>query len=190
MPTTLTDLLNAIPVAEDDHVISAHHHNSIRETLLRLATDVGSAPGSQIETITHVPQFLQNGDGPNWKVMNGLATRDANGPTGDGYFAIQLPHGALIKTLTVTGRKTGGVLSFGVKLMRVDAISGNNDELIRIDLQNASDPFKETQGIRRHRPEEFGRVDAKAFTYLFIAQAARVSDFVQINSLAISYVRP
>jgi hypothetical protein len=187
MPTTLTDLINAIPVAEDGHVITPRYHNSIRETLLRLATDVGSPPGSQIETITHVPQFRQNGEGPNWKLEIGLATRDVNGQTGDGYFAVQLPHGALIQTVTVTGRRAGRLLSFVVKFVRVNAISGDLDVLISFPLQNALDSFRETKTID---VEEFRRVDCVAFTYLFRAQADRVEGLVQINSVAISYVRP
>jgi hypothetical protein len=186
-------LLNAIPVAQDGDVITAQYHNSLRDALIVLAAQAGPVLTGQPETYTYAPHFLQNDAGPNWQQAGGLATPDAS-KSANGFFVVQLPNGARIQNLTVTGRRTGNpAASFTVLLVRVNINDASPVTLISLDLRTAPDPFKVSQslnvpGAGPAALEEYRLVDTTAFTYLVTARVLGATDIVQINSITISFL--
>jgi hypothetical protein len=192
MPTDLQTVLATIPVAEEGHVITREYHNSLRTALLLLADQLGTAPIGGPERVTYPPTFLQNGDESNWRQENGLASvREGNA---DGVLSLQLPQGARIQSLTVTGRRLGTVQSFRVELLRlaIDDPDGNPLQLASMSLTNASDPFRVTQSLGVSERgltalDEFRITDQ--YTYLIHARVVAASNLVQINGIQVAYIR-
>jgi hypothetical protein len=192
MPT-LNEIINAIPVAEDGHVFYRQHYNLLREAVVMLAAQQGAGVTGQTEVLAYPPHFITNGDGPNWRQENGVATKDPDNAA-HGFFAVQLPQHARIQSMAVSGRRVGPVASFTVKLLRVSRSDGDSIALISTQLKDAADPFNVSQGLAVPNAgpsalEEYRQVDNNTFTYLVVARAIAATDLVQINSVMISYVR-
>ena len=58
MPTLLADLINAVPVAARGDVISPESHNSLRDAIVAIVTELGGAVASRKVTLTFAPTFL------------------------------------------------------------------------------------------------------------------------------------
>jgi hypothetical protein len=111
MPTLLSDLINAIPVAGRGDVISFESHNSIRDAIVAIVTELGGAVASRNVTLTFTPTFLETsrGDEAKWIVDIGGARSPAQGATNGiaGWLPLQLPHGSRIQQLRVAAGRKG-----------------------------------------------------------------------------------
>jgi len=116
MPTLLSDLINAIPVAGRADVISPESHNSVRNAIVAIVTELGGAVESRNVTLTFAPTFLEVPGVPRLSITIGLATA---GNTGNqaGWLPLQLPDGSQIQQLRVVFGGSAG-LSMDVKLQR------------------------------------------------------------------------
>ena len=199
MATDLQLLINAIPVAEEGHVISQDYHNLMRKALAAIVDQLSSTTTGAAVTASYPPHFTQNGSTPNWRVTNGIAVRDPTGSS-DGWFALNLPQGSRIQSMTVKGRRVAAVLSFTVKLLRVviGDPDGENVSVINISLKTAPDPFTAMQiptapgGLGPTALEELRRVDNTTYTYLVTAtvSGSAGTDLIQINGIQIVYTLP
>src|SRR5512134_566752 len=98
MATDLQTLVNAIPKAEDGHVITSDYHNSLRAALLAMLDNLGAIKGGAVvQTIT--PTFFTNKDRSAWVVLNGVAAATDQAKTTSGFLALGLPDGARIQRL-------------------------------------------------------------------------------------------
>jgi|KBSSwiStaDraftv2_1062776.scaffolds.fasta_scaffold631623_1 hypothetical protein len=192
MPTTITDLINAIPLATQGGVISPLFHNSLRDALAFLATQGGTTTSSDSNRVSVPPWFMTNESGPDWKLSNGVATQDAQGASAHGFCPIALPHGVRLQSLVVAGSRTGAVTTFNVKLVRVRIADGDPTTVFSADLATAGDPFAITQSTTGGDPsnsEALRRVDTSTYTYLVVARAMTVSNRVQLNGITVSFDR-
>ena len=196
VPIDLQSLINAIPIAEDGHVITRLHHNSLRAALLAIVTQLGGDPVSGTVTLTLMPSFLPSGNQAPWLLSEGVATR-SEAETTRGWFPLQLPEGVRIQNMTVIGRRTGTVESFQVQLLRQPINDTPTTVLISIPLQNAGDPFQEpprsvqVAGAGPAALEEYRLINNSAFKYLvmanLVAQAAAAE--AQIFAIRVAYSR-
>jgi hypothetical protein len=122
MPTLLSDLINAIPVAGRGDVISPESHNSLRDAIVAIVTELGGAVASRNVTLTFAPTFLEvsdpltGGQLPKWTINTGLA--QSFGSRAFGWLPLQLPHGSRIQQLHVVFGGTGHLTVMNVKLER------------------------------------------------------------------------
>ena len=106
MPTLLADLINAIPVGWREDVISPESHNSLRDAIVAIVTELGGAVESRNVTLTFAPTFLKVPDLsapgkflPEWQINIGLAQCFRN--RAFGWLPLQLPDGSQIQQLHV-----------------------------------------------------------------------------------------
>src|SRR5262245_41304433 len=120
MPTLLSDLINAIPVVGRGDVISPESHNSRRDAIVAIVTELGGAVESRNVTLTFIPAFLatSRADERPWIVEIGYAKSPPEGITGGivGWLPLQLPDGSRIQQLRVLLGGTGRLLN--VELQR------------------------------------------------------------------------
>src|SRR6266849_8332039 len=142
MPVDLATLINSIQVAEPGHVITEEYHSDLRSALLQIAQQLsGGVTSSQNVVLSHPPEFTQNDSGPNWSMVNGIASKDASG-SANGWFRVQFPQGARILQMIVSGRRAGTTsFPFSVRLVRVNVTDGESLPVIALNLGGASDPF-------------------------------------------------
>ena len=114
MPTLLSDLINAIPVAGRGDVISPESHNSLRDAIVAIVTELGGAVESRNVTLTFIPAFLATPDSDEkaWIVEIGYAKSPPSGATSGivGWLPLQLPAGSRIQQLRVVFGGTGRLL--------------------------------------------------------------------------------
>ena len=127
MPTLLSDLINAIPVAGREDVISPESHNSVRDAIVAIVTELGGPVASRNVTLTFVPTFLEVPDPStpgshfaNWFINIGFAQKAfSEFSTGaEGWLPLQLPDRSQIQQLSVLFGGTGRVSQMSVKLQR------------------------------------------------------------------------
>jgi hypothetical protein len=105
MPTLLPDLINAIPVAGRGDVISPESHNSLRDAIVAIVTELGGAVASRNVTLTFTPAFLEVPDRGRWAVLMGFAVSTTTEAAG--WLPLQLPNGSRIQQLRVVFGRTG-----------------------------------------------------------------------------------
>ncbi len=194
MPKSLQELVNdaRTQTAKDGEVIKSEYHNTLRDAVVAIAEQLGAGPASRSVVESHPPHFLQNAPASNWVQTNGVATGVPSNAT-EGYFALHLPQGSRIQSMTVAGRRTGNSVPFSVKLLRVTVTDGSSVELITVLLGTAPDPFKVQQTVAVRGAglvalEEYKKVDNNMFTYLVLASSTPgAADLVQLNGIQISY---
>jgi hypothetical protein len=196
VPIDLQSLVNAIPIAEDGHVITSLHHNSLRAALLAIVTQLGGEPVSGTVTLTFLPSFLPSGSQPPWLLAEGVATRSAGASAARGWFPLQLPEGARLQNMTGIGRRTGTVASFQLQLQRQPINDTPTTVLISIPLQNAGDPFQVTGSVQVAGAgpaalEEYRLINNSAFKYLVMASlvGADTAAEAQIFAIRVAYSR-
>lgn len=122
MPTLLSDLINAIPIAGRGDVISPESHNSRRDAIVAIVTELGGAVESRNVTLTFIPAFLATpkSDEKAWIVEIGYAKSPPSGATSGivGWLPLQLPAGSRIQQLRVVFGGTGRLFRMNVKLQR------------------------------------------------------------------------
>ena len=102
MPTLLSDLINAIPVVRRGDVISPESHNSLRDAIVAIVTELGGTVESRNVTLTFAPAFVATarGDEKPWIVEMGYATSPQGITSGIvGWLPLQLPDGSQIQQL-------------------------------------------------------------------------------------------
>jgi len=104
--TTLSDLGNAIPIAQRGDVISPESHNTLRDAVVAIITQLGGVSGTTLTTAPLVPAFLPvSANDPSWTMVPGVAK--SPGSAAKGWMPVQLPDGALIQRLIVVAGRTG-----------------------------------------------------------------------------------
>ena len=195
--TDLRNLINAIPIAEDEHVITSLYHNSLRAALLAIASQIGADPVSGTVTLTFTPSFFSMRNDPPWLLSEGMATRPVDGNrTASGWFPLQLPEGVRLQSMTVIGRKTGAVESFQVQLLRQPINETPTTALITIPLNNAGDPFQVTGSVQVDGAgpaalEEYRTINNSTHKYLVMARlfGAVAAAEAQIFAIRVAYSR-
>lgn len=185
MATNLQTLINNIPTAEEGHIISRNYHNSLREAVMELAQQVGTGTGpEQTDTsVTYAPVFLPITDGgarsPEWVLSLGVSSRPPNTNSAKGWLALQLPDDATIKSMTITGQRSGTVLSCQVRLMRQTIADATTVPMIIVNLKNVSgQPFKatgEVAGASLPIIQDFRTVNNDKYQYLVLAELTLAS---------------
>ena len=184
MATDLATLINAIHPAEDGGVITTEYHNSVRAAVRAIGDQLGTS--RQANMLTLAPIFTPNGTTPSWVLGLGVASRP--GASAEGWIALQLPEGASIQSLTVSGRKSGAMASFRL-LLQIQGISDSVlTSLIIVPLEGADDPFNVTVNL----PPERGAaavVDNRHNKYLIVARLRDAVDgsTAQINAIQVGY---
>lgn len=115
MPTNIQALLDAIPIAEDDHVITAEYHNALRDAIRALA-GVGETAGVTNHVSALAPVLSSDGPNPKWESLVGVAK--ATG-IASGWMPVQLPDGALIQKIVVHCRRVASTGTLNVGLIRL-----------------------------------------------------------------------
>jgi hypothetical protein len=142
MPTLLADLINAIPVAERGDVISPESHNSLRDAIVAIVTELGGAVASRNVTLTFAPTFLKvpksetspGGFLPEWQINIGWAQCFQN--QAFGWLPLQLPDGSRIQQLHVDwgGSGSGKQFVMNVKLQRQYTDTRTTDDLATLSV--------------------------------------------------------
>jgi hypothetical protein len=195
----LQTLLNAIPIAEDAHTITNDYHNSLRAAIIGLASQIGGTLTTTDVTTTYAPSFFPVTDAglkaPEWELSLGIASKPP-GNSARGWLPVQLPDGARIKSMNVTGNRTGSVLACNVQLLR--QFPGDVDnELNRVPLilvklkKDFGGRFKLTEQINPTLTEEVRIVDNDRFQYLVTAELTNADKeaLVDLYSIQINYER-
>jgi hypothetical protein len=180
MATNIQTLINNIPTAEDGHIISRLYHNSLREAVVALAEQVGSGGGQgQADTsVTYAPVFLPVTDGgvksAEWVLSLGVSSRPPNVNSAKGWLPLQLPDNATIKSMTVTGQRSGTVVSCKVNLVRQTIADATTVPMIIVNLKLVTgQPFKETGNIAgASLPiiQDFQTVNNDRYQYFVVAE--------------------
>lgn len=176
MAADLQSLINAIPSAEDGHVITPDYHNTLRAAVMALASQSGGGTTNLNVTMTYAPVFLPVTDGgvqaPQWVLALGMATRPVDN-SAKGWFPIQLPDGARIRTLTVTGNRSGNVLACSIRLMRFTVLDATTVPLITVSLKDLNGEFVRSGEFSATIPPDFQIVDTGHYQYLISAELVR-----------------
>jgi hypothetical protein len=184
-----------LPEAHPGHVISAEHHNALRNAILWLAEQSGASLGKE-QRLTSAPTFHRNGDRNEWRHNNGVASATLQAST-SGLLPVHLPDGAQIKSLTVSGRREGQIDGFLIELKR-QAIKGNSfPTLISIPLEDAPANFEVTEVIDPPNVVPSAVAATKAdyelvrndlYKYFVIAEADNPTNVAEIRTIQITYV--
>lgn len=185
MATNLQTLINRIPTAETGDIISRNHHNSLRDAVEELANRVsaGTGQGQANTSVTYAPVFLPITDGgarsPEWVLSLGISSRPPNINSAKGWFPLQLPDDAAIKSLTVTGQRSGTVLSCQIRLIRQTIADATAVPMIVISLKNVTgQPFKvtgEVTGASLAIIQDFRQVNNDKYQYFVQADVTVAS---------------
>jgi len=198
MATNLDKLIAAIPTAENGQVISREYHNSIRDALVEINKLISAAPGAADTSMTFAPNFLPIIDAgvrsPEWSLSIGIASKP--GPAARGWFPVQLPDGGSIKSMTVTGQRSGTVLSCQVRLVRQTIADATAAPMIIISLKNvAGQPFKvtgEVSGASLPIIQDFQTVNNDKYQYFVVAelQGAATDAVVDLYAIQVAFATP
>ncbi len=191
----LAAALAAIPIAEDDAVITRDYHNTLRAAILLIAHEIGADLSNQPVALNLAPAFLPNAGGPNWHLDGGIATRPLDPVTGarlanaNSWMPVQLPDGASIQGVTVFGRRAGTISSFLVSLQRGTILEGTAVSLYNAQLREAEDPFE--RSALPASTVATSPVDNKTYKYFVTARlvgAGDADDVAEIRAIRITYL--
>jgi hypothetical protein len=184
-------LLSIIPIASPGHVITSEYHNSLRAALLAIAGTLGVAPGGSAGphdvTVTLAPIFSHAVFDP-WAIGMGVAAVPANQVNTQGWLPVELPDGALVKSMTVIGHKEGTMSTFSVVLERQETIGGPFEELITANLVSSPQFYNVTKTFQGDAG--LNQIDNKKFKYMIsalVTRSAGVNDLVQIYAIQLVY---
>jgi len=143
-------MLSAIPIAQDDHVITGDFHNALRLALVALANRFGTQLAEEELTITSPPQLSPAGAAfVPWAHEYGVVKRPSTVSSQAnvrGWMELDLPDGARIKKMVVFGTTNGiGTLKAKLKRQRVTDPALIID-LIVIEIPDAADLAKGIDG--------------------------------------------
>lgn len=164
--------------AENGHIITPDYHNLLREAVIELSKQTGTGTGQTDTSVTYAPVFLPITDGgarsPEWVLSLGVSSRPANTNSAKGWLPLQVPDDATIKSMTVTGQKSGTVLSCQIRLMRQTIADATTVPMIVVNLKNVTgQPFKatgEVAGASLPIIQDFRTVNNEKYQYLVLAE--------------------
>jgi hypothetical protein len=118
----LQQVIKAIPIAEDGHIISKDYHNSLRTAVNEIARLAHDISRDREESVTLAPSFQVNSPNIGW-VINQLYASNQQNPSCDGWLPVLLPDGSRIQRLIgvvgITGTSTPPTqFSFTIRLNR------------------------------------------------------------------------
>lgn len=181
----LQALIDNIPTAENGHIINRNYHNSLREAVVELADRVsaGTGQGPTDTSVTYAPVFLPITDGgarsPEWVLSLGVSSRPPNTNSARGWFPLQLPDDAAIRSMTVTGQRSGTVLSCQVRLIRQTIADATIVPMIVVNLRNVTgQPFRvtgEITGASLAIIQDFRQVNNDRYQYFVQAELTLAS---------------
>jgi len=192
-PIEIQLLLSAIPIVEDGQVIRSEHHNLVRAALVaiaeRLGITVGGPVGPTDRTLTIIPIF-QPGLFNEWKVGFGLAYVNQGVSTTQGWIQVELPDGALIKSMTMKGRRDGAVATFSTTLERqgLNVMGSNFEDIITIDLKDSEQLYDVTSEFQGS--PGLNEVDNSNYKYMIdaiVTRSEEATDSIQIYAIQIVY---
>ncbi len=199
MSDNLQALISAIPTAEDGHVITREYHNTLRAALLLIADQLSGGPVGADGVLTLAPTFWAVVDAgvasPEWSLSIGIASKPQTGSSAKGWFPLHLPDGAQIKTMTITGQRSGTVSSCQVRLARQTISVATTVPLITVSLKNVSgQPFKVTadvSGASLAIIQDFRTVDNDKYQYFVVAELVNAAGdaVVDLYAIQIAYSR-
>jgi hypothetical protein len=165
------------------HALEAEF-DQLSAVISQLASVVSSV--SPTTTLTFAPSFLPNLTAPAWATNNGSAVKPAGQPGPDGYMPLQLPDGLHLQTITLFGKKSGNVGSFGVQMVR-QAVGGGQTILIQMSLDLPDTNFQVTSSV----PPNQNLIDNKANKYLVFARmpGADVNSTAELTAVQIVCAR-
>lgn len=186
----LTTLINAIPTAQEGHVITPSYHNTMRAAVSAIATQLGGTDSGSTTLITSIPPMLiPTGDSNATPFVTrvGFSSRPS-APNADGWLQVQLPDKAQIINLTVIGRKFGGggALSLRVLMRRRSLTDLSEITMININLRDVNgDPFQHVGTVTVPGGgigvEELRRVDNSKYLYFIQATMSNAPTDVQLD---------
>ena len=148
-------MISAIPIAQDEHVITSDFHNALRLALVAVANRLGMGSAEGEVTITSAPRLspalspASPSASPSapWDHEYGVVKRPTSLPGNvRGWMELELPHGARIKKMLVFGT-TNGVGTLKVKLKRQKVTDpAVAIDLIVIEIPDGADAAKGIEG--------------------------------------------
>jgi hypothetical protein len=192
-PIEIQLLLSAIPIVEDGQVIRSEHHNLVRAALFaiaaRLGVTIGGPVGPADKTLTIIPIF-QPGLFNEWKVGFGLAYVNQGVSTTQGWVQVELPDGAIIKSMTMKGRRDGVVATFSASLERqeLNVNGGSFQDIITIDLKDSQQLYDVTAQFQGN--PGLNKVDNSNYKYMIdaiVTRSEQATDSIQIYAIQIVY---
>lgn len=138
-------LVNNIPLAQDGNLITSNYHNTIRAALEAIAGQVGGAAAPAAVTLTLHAAFSPVATFPQFNLSMGVATLTGTGNAA-GYIPLNLPDGAVIQQLTISGANVNSLTSSKVSAfanLQILAVSGGGSPttLIQVNLVPGGNPF-------------------------------------------------
>lgn len=178
LPQDLADLLGGIPIAHDGHVITAEHHNSLRDAIGLLAKAVEVEELAKVQTLTFTPVLLEEAEKTPWRLDVGIAKGPdvAQAEQAYGWMPIDLPQGARIEGVTVRGSRQGTPSTWSVTLVRQEIATGTRVNFFYFELQELPEgPFSkniqigspEDLNMTAAQIEQLRQVDKSRYRYLF-----------------------
>ncbi|HSK71887.1 MAG TPA: hypothetical protein VK892_09350 [Pyrinomonadaceae bacterium] len=182
LQTIIEDIEKKDP-AEEGRIITPDYHNLLREAVIELSKQTGTGTGRTDTSVTYAPVFLPITDGgarsPEWILSLGVSSRPLNVNSAKGWLPLQLPDDATIKSMTVTGQRSGTVLSCQVRLMRQTIADATTVPMIVVNLKNVTgQPFKatgEVAGASLPIIQDFRTVNNDKYQYLVLAELTLAS---------------
>jgi hypothetical protein len=183
-------LIDAIPFANDGDVITADHHNTLREAIARIAGSVGDTQLARVSIESFAPQLLPvaNGEAP-WRTSPRFAVGPTTGFKAEGWMPLDLPHGADIDSMIVRGLiplEVGGSpldpREWNAKLVRLE-LAGHVEEVIcngeLMDAPRSPDlrfvatlPAATAAGLTPAQASGLRRIDTSSYRYYFHTRLA------------------
>jgi hypothetical protein len=171
----LQAFLDAIPFANDGDVITADHHNTIRQALAAIARSLDETQLARAVTSSFTPALLPAEGATPWRSGVGFALGPPSGPA-EGWMPLDLPNGTLIDTLVVRGKMPQLANEWIVSLRRVELTSELEVDVCKAEIPNRTAGSPEsfefpapviTDGVTPVQVAERRRVDNARYRYLF-----------------------
>ena len=173
-------LLAGLNRVQDGDIITADHYNVLLDALAMMAAQLGYSPGGTDFSLSYAPLFNRVTAGGvtanEWNLGIGVAYRPtAPKNSANGWLPLDLPDGALIKSLQVTGRKSGDPpLECTVNLLRKSLADASTVPVITTSLKDVSgNPFKkvgEVAGQTAAIRQDLQTIDNTKFKYVLQAE--------------------
>jgi hypothetical protein len=178
----LQALLAAIPIAADGQVITSDYHNSLRQALIAMASEMGIGLTTDSVAFTYAPSMLPIAAAVAWPISANFTALSAAATNPDGWLPVQLPDGKILQNMTVAGKLTvPAPTSFQVVLFR-EALGPDAPgpaALITVDLKSQTGGFTVSNGVTPP--------GAAASAAGLVAQLAAVQDLKTIDTNSYKY---
>jgi hypothetical protein len=181
-PSQVELALATIPRAIDGDVITAEHHNALREAVRVIAAFLGGESLARIVTVSLAPALVAQGSARQWKLESGRAVQPAKGVT-KGWMPAALPDGSGVERVDAFGVRAKTAGSFFVELARreIRGAAGEAPEaLCRVDLHEVGESGTSPRpvsasaevgdGVSASAVESLRTVDNSRYTYLLSAE--------------------